>query len=93
MRGATMESIIESLFYDKYEVHTSKTVSPEYKDCLEKLSPYYDRIREEFGKTYFDECYSAIMSLSDRENLYFFQKGIQLGGQIMLIVLGPEPDC
>lgn len=88
-----MESIIESLFYDKYEVHTSKTVSPEYKACSQKLNPYYDRIREEFGKAYFDECYRAIMALSDRENLYFFQKGIQLGGQIMLTVLSPEPPC
>lgn len=88
-----MESIIESLFYDKYEVHKSTLMSDEQRTASARLGRYYDRIQESMGQSFYDSLYAAITELWDLENLYFFQKGLQLGGQIMLTVLGPEPDC
>lgn len=88
-----MVPIIEDLFYNNFEVHTSNPVSPEYKVHSKELDKYYDRVRKEFGDAYFDEFYRAIMDLNNRENLFFFQKGLQLGGQIMMTILGPMPAC
>lgn len=88
-----MEPIIESLFYDKYEVHTSTLVSDEYRASSARLGRYYDRVLESMGDSFYDGLYAAITELWDLENLYFFQKGVQLGGQIMMTTLNPEPKC
>lgn len=88
-----MESIIESLFYDKYEVHTSTLMSDEHRAASARLGRYYDRVQDAMGASFYDSLYAAITELWDLENLYFFQKGVQLGGQAILNVLGPEPNC
>lgn len=88
-----MEPIIKSLFYDKYEVHTSTLMSDEHRVASARLGRYYDRVQEAMGESFYDSFYTATTELWDLENLYFFQKGVQLGGQITLTVLGPGPDC
>lgn len=88
-----MDTIIKMPFDNGDSSYFADALSPEYQTAAEKLNPYLTRIKQELGSSFFESLYDALLELNDIENFYFFQKGVKIGGNLLLeIVDYPSKD-